>query len=232
MRRPLLLALSLLLPLLLLWQYFSPHLTVRAMHRAAEAGDAEAFSRHVDYPAVRASLKAQLAGEVAERTQGLRLGGLERLAGRLAMAVAAPAMDAMVSPQGLQLLFLGRDWWRAALPGDAADGGRGADALRDARAAADPADPRRPDAAALGSDAGSDAGPDTLPERAMGMRARAGYRDLSTFAVEIRDAGIGDRPVTLIYSRHALLRWKLSAVEFGGTADDSAEPTGAPGRDG
>lgn len=211
MRRPLLLTLSLLLPLLLVWQYFSPHLTVRAMHRAAEAGDAEAFSRHVDYPAVRASLKAQFAEAVAERTQGLRLGGLERLAGRLAMAVTAPAMDAMVSPQGLQLLFLGRDWWRAALPGDAPDGGRAADTQRDARATADPtdpSDPRRPDAAP---------GPDSLSERAMGMQARAGYRDLSTFTVEIRDAGIGERPVTLIYRRHALLQWKLSAVEF---ADD------------
>lgn len=219
MRRPLLLALSLLLPALLVWQYFSPHLTVRAMHTAAEAGDAQAFSRHVDYPAVRASLKAQFAETVAERTQGLRLGGLERLAGRLAMAVTAPAMDAMVSPQGLQLLFLGRDWWRAALPGDAADSGRRADALRDARAAADPADPRRPDAAR---------GPDTLPERAMGMQARAGYRDLSTFTVEVRDAGIGAKPVTLIYRRHALVQWKLSAVEFGRDAADGAGPRTAP----
>jgi len=223
MRRPLLLALALLLPLLMGWQYFSPHLTVRAMHRAAQAGDAEAFSRHVDYTAVRASLKAQLAEAVAERTQGLRLGGLERLAGRLAMAVTAPAMDAMVSPQGLQLLFLGRDWWRAALPGDAADGERRADALHDARAAADPADPRRPDAAP---------GPDSLSERAMGMQARAGYRDLSTFAVEVRDAGIGDRPVTLIYRRHALLQWKLSAVEFGRGATGRAGPRIAPERGG
>ena len=215
MRRPLVLAFALLLPLLLAWQYFSPHLTVRAMHTAAVAGDADAFSRHVDYPAVRASLKAQFAAEVAERTQGLRLGGLERLAGRLAMAVTGPAMDAMVSPQGLQLLFLGRDWWRAALPGDASEGGRNAQALRDTRGsgnavAGDPTEPRRPDPAPAF---------DTLPERAMGMQARAGYRDLSTFTVEIRDAGIGDRPVTLIYRRHALVQWKLSAVEFG---DDTA----------
>ena len=211
MRRPVLVAFALLLPLLLAWQYFSPHLTVRAMHKAAVAGDAEAFSRHVDYPAVRASLKEHLAAEVAERTQGLRLGGLERLVGRLAMAVSGPAMDAMVSPQGLQLLFLGRDWWRAALPGDDAEGGRNAQALRDARAddapaANDPAEPRRPDPQPAF---------ETLPERAMGMQARAGYRDFSTFTVEVRDAGIGDKPVTLVYRRHALVQWKLSAVEFG-----------------
>lgn len=210
MRRPVLVAFALLLPLLLAWQYFSPHLTVRAMHKAAVAGDAEAFSRHVDYPAVRASLKEQLAAEVAERTQGLRLGGLERLVGRLAMAVSGPAMDAMVSPQGLQLLFLGRDWWRAALPGDDAERERRADALQDARASDDavndPAEPRRPD---------PEPAFETLPERAMGMQARASYRDLSTFTVEIKDAGIGDKPVTLVYRRHALVQWKLSAVEFG-----------------
>lgn len=218
-RRPFLATFALLLPLLLAWQYFSPHLTVRAMHKAAVAGDADAFSRHVDYPAVRASLKDHFAAEVAERTQGLRLGGLERLAGRLAMAVSGPAMDAMVSPQGLQLLFLGRDWWRAALPGDAAERERRRDGLRDAQApegtaAFDPAEPRRPD---------SEPAPETLPERAMGMQARAGYRDLSTFTVEVRDAGIGETPVTLVYRRHALVQWKLSAVEFGAGADDHAD---------
>ena len=203
-RRPFLVAFALLLPLLLAWQYFSPHLTIRAMHQAALEGDASAFSRHVDYPAVRASLKAQLADEMAERTRGLRLGGLERLAGRLAMAVSGPAMDAMVSPQGLQLLFLGRDWWRATLPGDAAESERNREALAQARAAQDPAAPRRPELEYEG-----------LPQRAMGMQARAGYRDLSTFTVELRDAGIGDKPVTLVYRRHALVQWKLSAVEFG-----------------
>ena len=206
-RRPFLLAFALLLPLLLAWQYFTPHLTIRAMHQAALDGDASAFSRHVDYPAVRASLKTQLAEEMAERTRGLRLGGLERLAGRLAMAVSGPAMDAMVSPQGLQLLFLGRDWWRATLPGDAAESARNREALAEARAARDPASPRSPDSGASGYEG--------LPQRAMGMQARAGYRDLSTFTMELRDAGIGDKPVTLVYRRHALVQWKLSAVEFG-----------------
>ncbi len=89
------------------WVWFAPHLTVHAMRQAAERGDAEALASHVDFPALRDSVRAQLAARVSDR-----LGGdsaWSRLGADFATTLAAPAIDAMVSPEALTMLFAGRD---------------------------------------------------------------------------------------------------------------------------
>jgi hypothetical protein len=74
------------------------------MREAAEAGDANALAAYVDFPALRASTRAQL---------GARLGPLGGL-------VAGPALDAAISPEALRLA-LGNGQGSASRGG----GGRG-----------------------------------------------------------------------------------------------------------
>ncbi|HEX8448830.1 MAG TPA: DUF2939 domain-containing protein [Allosphingosinicella sp.] len=81
------------------WWFGSPWWTLWRIREAARAGDSEAVAAYVDFPALRASTRAQL---------GPRLGPLGR-------ALAGPAVDALVSPAALRL----------ALGGGAGSGGGG-----------------------------------------------------------------------------------------------------------
>jgi hypothetical protein len=98
------------------WIYYAPHLTVRAMQRAVERGDAAALARHVDFPAVREDLKAQFASAASARFGGDGSGGWRDFGAALASTAAAPAIDAAVSEQGLMLLFTGRGLARELMP--------------------------------------------------------------------------------------------------------------------
>ena len=109
----------------LVWAYFAPQLTVRSMRLAAERGDAEALAAHVDFPALRQDLKSQFAVAAAERIGGDGSGGWRDFGAALATAAAAPAIDALVSEQGLMAIFAGRGLARdglAAVPADDATG--------------------------------------------------------------------------------------------------------------
>lgn len=107
------------------WMYFAPHLTVRSMRLAAERGDAEALSAHIDFPALRESVKSQLADAMNERIGGSdTASAFGALGARLAAAVADPMIDAMLTPQALSLMFSGRG---LALDGLATAGIRPAD---------------------------------------------------------------------------------------------------------
>lgn len=117
---------------LLAWIYYAPQLTVRSMRTAAQRGDAEAFAAHVDFPALRQDLKSQFATAAAERIGGDGSGGWRDFGAALATAAAAPAIDAMVSEQGLMLMFAGRGLARdglAAVPPDDATGRQGSGAI-------------------------------------------------------------------------------------------------------
>jgi Protein of unknown function (DUF2939) len=90
------------------WMYFAPHLTVRSMRLAAERGDAEALSAHVDFPALRESVKSQLADAMDERIGDRnKASAFGALGARLATAIADPMIDAMLTPQALSLMFSG-----------------------------------------------------------------------------------------------------------------------------
>jgi hypothetical protein len=174
------------------WMYFAPYLTVRSIRLAAERGDAEALAAHVDFPALRESIKSQFAESLSERIgggdDGSAFGGLSA---RLATAITGPAVDTMVSPLALSLLFEGRGLVRDGLT-----------------------------AVAVGSTDGKRVGSGIdLPR----WKATMGYRDFSTFAVDLHtddDAAIpaafGDAaiPATLIFKRHKLLWWTLSGIDL------------------
>jgi len=102
----------------------SPYLAVRAMRDAAMAGDAPGVAEHVDFPAVKDSLKASLAASVTESAG--EQGADNPMAGAgamFAMALMVPMIDAMVSPEGLAALMK-----HGALPKPTMPGADGSDA--------------------------------------------------------------------------------------------------------
>ena len=97
------------------WWFASPWWTLRAMREAAAAHDEKALSAHVDYPALRASVKSEIAKQMAGSGGGE---GGETLATVVA-AIAGPIVDAAITPQGVQAMFEVRDVTKqggAALP--------------------------------------------------------------------------------------------------------------------
>ena len=86
------------------WFYFSPLWTLKAMHDAAKANDAETFAQYVDYPALREDLREEATAYLEEEakrdgSEGAQLG--------LAMgrALMGPLVDTMVSPERMRLTF-------------------------------------------------------------------------------------------------------------------------------
>lgn len=90
-----------------------PYFTVRAIRTAVQDQDAAALARQVDFPALRANLKAQLSDAV------IREAGADMQAhplGTIALSMATGAVDGivevMVTPRGLAAAMEGRKVWR------------------------------------------------------------------------------------------------------------------------
>ncbi len=117
MRRPglwLSLILALLLSLVALWAA-GPWLAMRGIEQALEQRDPARLERHVDFAALRVSLKAQLADRVVRtagpQVQSSRLGGLALLA---ATSLVGASVDTVVTPLGISTLLHGQGRWRKA----------------------------------------------------------------------------------------------------------------------
>lgn len=82
------------------WLWLSPQVTLAQIKRAADAGDVTALSAHVDYPALRESVKQELRDKIDPNA-----GGLAAIAGAIVDRVGDPLIDAAVTPQGLRLIF-------------------------------------------------------------------------------------------------------------------------------
>lgn len=130
-------ALALLLVVLLaLGAYVAagPWLTVRAIRHALQVQDASALAEQVDFPAVRASLKAQMEDRLARATGPQWQSNLLGQAGlALAHGVLETAVDAMVTPSGLAALMEGRAVWKRLHGDSAVPATPEAEPLRDAR---------------------------------------------------------------------------------------------------
>ncbi len=74
--------------------YWSPLLAVRQMQTAARDGDADAFSAHVDFPRVRASLKGQFATMFDD--QLARVGNADNVLARVGAAFGARLGEVIV----------------------------------------------------------------------------------------------------------------------------------------
>ncbi|WHL17537.1 DUF2939 domain-containing protein [Stenotrophomonas acidaminiphila] len=122
MKKWLLPTIALLLVLLAGYVAAGPWLAIRGISEAIEQRDAARLARHVDFPALRINLKAQLDDQLVRRAGSdmqSSLFGVMALgvAGRLTGA----AVDVMVTPAGISALLQGHGVWKRAT-GDTADG--------------------------------------------------------------------------------------------------------------
>lgn len=89
-----------------------PYLTFRAIRSAVQTQDAAALSDQVDFPALRASLKAQLSDRLV---RAVGIDGQSGMLGAIGMTVAGGlvngAVETMVTPVGLGALMEGRKVW-------------------------------------------------------------------------------------------------------------------------
>jgi len=79
--------------------YFSPYLTVYQLRTAAQAGDASAFNKHVDYPQLRDSVKRQLAAMAAEPSASTQ----DSFANKIGLLVIDKLVNAFVRPEAVML---------------------------------------------------------------------------------------------------------------------------------
>jgi hypothetical protein len=98
---------------LLAWIAAGPWLTVDAIKDALRTQDSSALSERVDFPALRTSLKRQLADRLVRgagaEVQSSALGAIGL---RMATGASSMAVDATVNPAGLAALMEGRAIWR------------------------------------------------------------------------------------------------------------------------
>ena len=199
MKRWLLIA-AIILFALLAYVAAGPWLTVRGIQRAVDARDASALSRHVDFPRLRSSLKAQLSDRLVRRageeTQSSLFGGL---ALRLAEGAIDAAVETMITPLGIGALMQGQVF-RDRL-GEAAEA---------ATTAATPGPSADPESGAVSGSTPTEA--DT-PVAVQTQKAKADYRieSASRISATLHDAS--GRPIEFVLVRHGL-QWKLADIRL------------------
>ena len=198
--KKLLFAIALLAAAVLAYVAAGPYLTLRAMGRAIEARDAAALARHVDFPALQASLRAQVEDAIARRIGPSRQDSLfEGLGLQVANALAGGTVEAIATPAGLAALMQGREAWDrlATLTGTGAT-----------PRATPQGPPIAPSDDAPASPSVSPAAPRSNNPLA---DAEHRYEGTSRFVAVVLDSQ--GRPITLVLTRTGL-SWKLSDIRM------------------
>ena len=98
-----------------------PYLAINGIRTALAEQDTDKLERHVDFPALRVSLKAQVEDKLARRTGDFQ----SNLAGAFVLSIAnnfiGSGVDAVVTPTGIGALLQGRSLWKKSL-GETMDG--------------------------------------------------------------------------------------------------------------
>lgn len=94
------------------WIAAGPFRTMDSIGRAMETNDTAELARHVDFPAVRSSLRAQLDDYLVRRAGAdAQASPFGALALRIAGAASAGLVDVLATPAGIGLVLQGRDVW-------------------------------------------------------------------------------------------------------------------------
>jgi hypothetical protein len=186
--------------------YASPYLALNRLKRAADERDAQTVSEYVDYPALRESLKDQIAGLLTRKIQARANGNpLAALGAMIGVALIGPLVDAYATPDGVAALLNGMPprgdpTQRPPVPPDAP-----ANAPANAPAGSADSTPTAPAPATAGS-------PTTPPQP---PQTTAAYRGINEFVVTYQH-GVGDTRYAAILRREGLFSWKLAAVDLNG----------------
>lgn len=172
--------------------YASPYLALDRVKRAADARDAQTVNEYVDFPALRSSLKEQVAALLTRRIDVQKSGNpLAILGAMIGAALVGPLVDSYATPDGVAAILNGIP--PRGVPGERPPARPGSDASAAVASAPppQPSEPPRP------------------------PQTRAGYRDINTFVVTYQH-GAGDARYSAIFRRSGLVSWKLVAVDLNG----------------
>lgn len=89
------------------WFYFTPHIAVNNLKSAVQAQDAARLSQYIDYPPLRESLKRALTAKIVGQTSGKNADPFAALEASMAAAMINPAVDKLMTPEGLAILITG-----------------------------------------------------------------------------------------------------------------------------
>jgi hypothetical protein len=87
------------------WYYASPLWTLRAMKDAAVSRDSEALSRYVDYEALRTDLKGDMRRSMMSEMGKQPDNPFGAIGMAIAMNLIDPMIEAMVTPEGDEVMF-------------------------------------------------------------------------------------------------------------------------------
>ncbi len=202
--RPLIVTLIVIVMIAVLgFGYASPYIALNTLKRAADARDAQTVNQYVDFPALRESLKQQVAGLLTRRLGEHGNGNpLAAIGAMIGVALIGPLVDAYATPDGVAALLNGMP--PRGDPGE--------------RPPAPPTANSPPDSAAPGSVpappvAGNSSGNASNAPPPQPPQTTAGYRGLNEFVVTYQH-GAGDARYSAILQREGLFTWKLAAVNL------------------
>jgi hypothetical protein len=172
--------------------FASPYIALNNLKRAADARDAQTVNQYVDFPALRESLKQQIAGMLTRRLEADAGSKLATIGTVIGVTLIGPLVDSYATPDGVAALLNGMpprgNPGEHPPPAPAANNGQGAQA---------------PAAADNGNQS-------TAPAE---RQTSAGYRGLNEFVVTYR-RGDGDAHYAAIFRREGLFTWKLAAIDL------------------
>ncbi|MFM0625505.1 DUF2939 domain-containing protein [Paraburkholderia xenovorans] len=180
--------------------YATPYIALNNLKRAADARDAQTVNQYVDFPALRESLKEQVAGLLTRRLGAHSNGNpLAAIGAMIGVALIGPLVDAYATPDGVAALLNGMP--PRGDPGE--------------RPPAPPAAQTPPDAAATAPAPanGNAASGNTNATPPQPPQTTAGYRGLNEFVVTYQH-GAGDARYSAIFQREGVFTWKLAAVNL------------------
>jgi len=122
MKKWLLPTIALLLVLLAAYVAAGPWLAIRGISEAIEQRDAARLARHVDFPALRINLKAQLDDQLVRRAgSDMQSSLFGQVALGVAGNLAGAGVDTFVTPLGIAAILQGDSLWKRAI-GDTVGG--------------------------------------------------------------------------------------------------------------
>lgn len=185
--------------------YASPYIALNNLKRAADARDAQTVNQYVDFPALRESLKEQVAGLLTRRLGAHSNGNpLAAIGAMIGVALIGPLVDAYATPDGVAALLNGMP--PRGDPGERPPVPPAANTLPDTAATA-PA----PAAPTNGNAANGNVNANPTPPQP--PQTTAGYRGFNEFVVTYQH-GVGDARYSAIFLREGVFTWKLAAVNL------------------
>ena len=189
------------------YAYASPYIALDRLKRAADARDAETVNQYVDFPALRVSLKEQVAGLITHRFEANHSGNpLAAIGAMIGVALIGPLVDAYATPDGVAALLNG-------MPPRGEPGER----PPEPPSAASHEQPESAESAQKAQAPVPSAAPPSSVQQATPQPAQttAGYRGINEFVVTYQH-GVGDTRYSAILRRDGLFSWKLSAIDLNG----------------